>query len=55
MVGLINAGKVTGIATTGKTRSTVLPNVPTVAEGGVPGYEAVLWLGIVAPKGTPRP
>ena len=53
MVGLINAGKVTGIATTGKARSTVLPNLPTVAEGGVPNYEAVLWLGIVAPKGTP--
>ncbi len=53
MVGLIKSGKVTGIATTGKTRSTVLPDLPTVAEGGVPGYEAVLWLGVVAPKGTP--
>jgi len=53
MVGLITSGKVTGIATTGKTRSPVLPNLPTVAEGGVPGYEAVLWLGVVAPKGTP--
>ena len=53
MIGLIKSGKVTGIATTGKTRSPVLPNLPTVAEGGVPGYEAVLWLGVVAPKGTP--
>ena len=53
MSGLIHSGKVTGIATTGKARSPVLPNLPTLAEGGVPGYEAVLWLGLVAPKGTP--
>lgn len=53
MVGLIDAGKVTGIATTGKTRSKVLPNLPTMAEKAVPGYEAVIWLGVVAPKGTP--
>jgi tripartite-type tricarboxylate transporter receptor subunit TctC len=33
----------------------VLPNVPTVAESGVPGYEATIWLGIMAPKGTPQP
>ena len=53
MSGLIHSGKVTGIATTGTARSPVLPHLPTLAEGGVPGYEAVLWLGIVAPKGTP--
>lgn len=53
MAGLIHSGKVTGIATTGKTRSKVLPELPTMAEAGVPDYEAVLWLGIVAPKGTP--
>jgi tripartite-type tricarboxylate transporter receptor subunit TctC len=53
MIGLINGGKVTGIATTGKNRSKVLPNLPTMAESAVPGYEAVIWLGIVAPKGTP--
>jgi len=47
------AGKVKAIATTGKVRSAVLPNVPTLAEAGVPGYEAVIWLGIMAPKGTP--
>ena len=47
------AGKVRPLATTGKTRSTVLPNVPTMAEAGVPGYEAVIWLGVMAPKGTP--
>ena len=33
----------------------MLPNVPTMAEAGVPGYEATLWLGLMAPKGTPEP
>src|SRR5450631_1156829 len=46
-------GKVRALATTGKVRSAVLPNVPTMAEAGVPGYEAVIWLGVMAPKGTP--
>ena len=46
-------GQVRALATTGKARSTVLPNVPTMNEAGVPGYEAVIWLGIMAPKGTP--
>ena len=41
------------LATTGKARSSVLPNVPTMDEAGVRGYEAVIWLGIMAPKGTP--
>src|SRR5262249_30749495 len=35
-------------------RSKVLPDVPTIAEAGVPGYEATIWLGIMAPKGTPQ-
>jgi tripartite-type tricarboxylate transporter receptor subunit TctC len=47
------SGKVKALATTGKVRSSVLPNVPTVSEAGVAGYEAVIWLGIMAPKGTP--
>jgi tripartite-type tricarboxylate transporter receptor subunit TctC len=47
------AGQVRALATTGKTRSAVLSNVPTMSEAGVPGYEAVIWLGIMAPKGTP--
>ena len=47
------AGKVRALATSGKTRSAVTPNVPTVSEAGVPGYEAVIWLGVLAPKGTP--
>ncbi len=49
----VKAGQVRALATTGRTRSTVLPNVPTVAEAGVPGYEATIWLGMMAPKGTP--
>ena len=49
------AGQVRPLATTGKMRSSVLPNVPTMNEAGVPGYEAVIWLGIMAPKATPPP
>jgi tripartite-type tricarboxylate transporter receptor subunit TctC len=47
--------QVRALATTGKTRSTVLPNAPTVIEAGIPGYEATIWLGLMAPAGTPRP
>jgi tripartite-type tricarboxylate transporter receptor subunit TctC len=47
------SGKVKAIATTGKARSSVLPNVPTLSEAGVVGYEAVIWLGLMTPKGTP--
>jgi tripartite-type tricarboxylate transporter receptor subunit TctC len=49
----VKAGKVKAIATTGKQRSAVLPDVPTVDESGLPGYEATIWLGLLAPKGTP--
>jgi tripartite-type tricarboxylate transporter receptor subunit TctC len=55
IVGQVNAGKLKGLATTGKTRSPVTPNIPTVAEAGVPGYEATIWLGLMAPAATPRP
>jgi tripartite-type tricarboxylate transporter receptor subunit TctC len=48
-------GKLKALATTGKTRSAVTPDVPTAAEAGVPGYEATIWLGLMAPAGTPRP
>ncbi|HYT97470.1 MAG TPA: tripartite tricarboxylate transporter substrate binding protein [Casimicrobiaceae bacterium] len=51
----VAAGKVKALGTTGKIRSSVMPNTPTIAEAGVPGYEATIWLGIVAPKGTPPP
>ena len=49
----LKGGKVKALATTGKSRSAVLPDVPTAHEAGVPGYEATLWLGLMAPKGTP--
>lgn len=49
------AGRVKALATTGAKRSTVTPDLPTVAEAGIPGYEAGLWLGLMAPAGTPRP
>jgi tripartite-type tricarboxylate transporter receptor subunit TctC len=48
-------GQVRALATTGKARSSVLPDVPTAAEAGVPGYEATIWLGLMAPAGTPKP
>ncbi len=51
----VRAGKLKALGTSGKVRSNVLPEVPTVSEAGVPGYEAVIWLGIMAPAGTPRP
>src|SRR5215475_10507573 len=51
----INAGQVRALATTGTTRSAVLPDVPTASEAGVPGYEATIWLGLMAPSGTPKP
>jgi tripartite-type tricarboxylate transporter receptor subunit TctC len=47
--------QVRALATTGKTRSNVLPDVPTADEAGVGGYEATIWLGVMAPTGTPRP
>ena len=51
----VRAGKLKALGSSGRTRSNVLPEVPTVSEAGVPGYEAVIWLGIMAPAGTPRP
>ena len=53
MVEQVKAGKVKAVAVTGKARSPILPDVPTASESGVPGYEATIWLGIMAPKGTP--
>ena len=50
----VKSGRVKALATTGKTRSEVLPDVPTLNEAGVPGYEATIWLGLMAPRGTPK-
>ena len=49
------AGRVRILASSGKARSAITPEVPTVSEAGVPGYEATIWLGIMAPAATPRP
>jgi tripartite-type tricarboxylate transporter receptor subunit TctC len=53
MAEFAKAGKVRALATTGKVRSGVLSDVPTMDEAGVKGYEATIWLGMMAPKGTP--
>jgi tripartite-type tricarboxylate transporter receptor subunit TctC len=50
----VRSGQLVALGTTGKQRSAVMPEVPTVAEAGVPGYEATIWLGIMAPKATPK-
>ena len=49
----VRSGKIKTLATGGAKRSTILPNAPTIAEGGVPGYEASNWWGMVAPESTP--
>ena len=51
----IGEKQVRALASTGKIRSGVLPDVPTAAEAGVAGYEATIWLGLMAPAGTPKP
>jgi tripartite-type tricarboxylate transporter receptor subunit TctC len=50
----VRAGKVKALATSGQRRSDVLPEAPTLNEAGVPGYEATIWLGLMAPIGTPK-
>jgi tripartite-type tricarboxylate transporter receptor subunit TctC len=50
----VAAGQVRALATTGAKRSNVLPDVPTVGESGLSGYEATLWFGLMAPTGTPK-
>jgi tripartite-type tricarboxylate transporter receptor subunit TctC len=50
----IRAGKAKAVATTGSKRAALMPDVPTIAESGFPGYEALNWYGYLAPKGTPK-
>jgi tripartite-type tricarboxylate transporter receptor subunit TctC len=51
----VKDGRLRGIATTAAKRDFSLPELPTIAEAGMPGFDVVLWFGLVAPKGTPRP
>ena len=55
MMGHIKAGKLRPLAVTGTTRSPQLPDVPTLDESGLKGYSAYVWMGLLAPKGTPAP
>ena len=55
MAQMVQAGRVKALGTTGKVRSAILPDVPTLAEAGVPGYVATMWVGVMAPAGTPQP
>jgi tripartite-type tricarboxylate transporter receptor subunit TctC len=50
----VRAGKLRGLAVTGNKRSGALPELPTIAEAGVPGYEVINWFGVIAPAGTPK-
>ncbi len=50
----VNAGRLRALAVTSRRRAAVLPEVPTVAESGLPGFETILWHGIIGPKGMPR-
>jgi tripartite-type tricarboxylate transporter receptor subunit TctC len=55
IVSHVHSGRLKALGTSGKSRSSVTPDIPTVSEAGVPGYEATIWLGLMAPAGTPRP
>lgn len=55
VMGFVKDGRMQGIATSGSKRDPALPELPTIAEAGVPGFEMPLWFGFCVPKGTPRP
>lgn len=55
MAPIAKSGKVRALGTSGQKRSTVTPDVPTISEAGVTGYETTIWIGMMAPAGTPRP
>jgi tripartite-type tricarboxylate transporter receptor subunit TctC len=55
VLGFVKDGRLRGIATTGIKREPVLPNLPTISEAGLAGFEMPLWFGLSVPKGTPRP
>ena len=53
-VGQVKSGKLNALAVTTKTRSSTLPDVPTISESGLTGYESGSWIGVLAPAGTPQ-
>jgi len=55
MAPMVQSGMVRALGTSGKTRSAILPDVPTIAEAGVPGFQFSQWVGFMAPKATPQP
>jgi len=55
MAPTIEGGRVKALGTSGTVRSPILPNVPTIAEAGIPEYNATIWIGVMAPAGTPQP
>jgi tripartite-type tricarboxylate transporter receptor subunit TctC len=55
VISFVQEGKLIGIATTGAKRDPAFPNLPTVAEAGLPGFETRLWIGITVRAGTPKP
>jgi tripartite-type tricarboxylate transporter receptor subunit TctC len=55
MAPTVQSGMVRALTTSGRTRSPILPDVPTFTEAGVPGFQATLWVGFMAPKATPQP
>jgi tripartite-type tricarboxylate transporter receptor subunit TctC len=55
VLGFVRDGQLRGIATTGRKRDFVLPELPTFVESGLPDYDVPLWFGLIAPKGTPQP
>jgi tripartite-type tricarboxylate transporter receptor subunit TctC len=55
VMGHVRAGKLVALATTDAKRGTIIPDLPTMIESGVPNFESVLWFGLAAPTGTPQP
>jgi tripartite-type tricarboxylate transporter receptor subunit TctC len=51
---MVRSGQLRALGTTGRQRTSVMPDLPTIAEGGAPGYETAIWFGLMAPTGTPK-
>jgi tripartite-type tricarboxylate transporter receptor subunit TctC len=55
MAPMVRAGRVRALGTSGLKRSVIMPELPTISEAGVEGYETTIWFGLMAPAGTPQP